>query len=254
VNLLGNPGLLDMPSAHVAPDGDLSLSHSRFGETRRSTLTFQITPRLSGSFSYTGTDDLIDGFDVYWDRSFDLSYRLVNEGNIRPAVSIGLRDFLGTGLQGAEYVAASKSIGDRVTVTGGLGWGRLASANQTGLSFGTRSTTTTRTGGTPNYEQWFRGPVGAFGGLTFDASEKLTLIAEMSSDAYELEDSRGLTDVTTQMNFGARYKLSRVFRPFESENATRTWWGRDRAAACTGAPVTECRRARLVRQMDRGWN
>lgn len=84
----GNPGLLDMPTAEVAPDGELSLSYNRFDPMRRTTLTFQITPKLSGSFSYTGTDNLTDEFDIYWDRTFDLSYQIVEEkGCVPPSLS-----------------------------------------------------------------------------------------------------------------------------------------------------------------------
>ena len=209
VGLNGNPGILQMPTAEVAPDGDLSLNHTRFGPVKRTTLSFQITPRLSGSFSYTGTDDLTDEFDVYWDRSFDLSYRILDEGQYRPAVSIGLRDFLGTGLQGAEYIVATKSVGDKLVVSGGLGWGRLATANDLGLSFGTRDNDLLVTGGTPNFDQWFRGPVGVFGGLSYQLNDKLTLLAEYSSDAYEAEVDRGIIDIESQINVGATYKLSR---------------------------------------------
>ncbi|OZB12783.1 MAG: hypothetical protein B7X55_13915 [Rhodobacterales bacterium 34-62-10] len=37
-----------------------------------------------------------------FDRSFDLQYKLVDEGRVRPAVAIGLRDFIGTGLFSGE--------------------------------------------------------------------------------------------------------------------------------------------------------
>ena len=209
VGLNGGPGILHMPTAQFAPDGDLSLNHTRFGPVKRTTLSFQITPRLSGSFSYTGIDDFSDNFDVYWDRSFDVSYRLFDETEYLPAVSIGMRDFLGTGILGSEYVVASKSIGDKLVVTGGLGWGRLASANDLGLSFGTRDNSYIETGGTLNYDQWFRGPVGAFGGLTYQVNEKLTLLAEYSSDAYVAEVDRGIFEVASPLNFGARYQINR---------------------------------------------
>ena len=203
----GNPGLLDMPTAEMAPDGQLSLSHDRFGPMRRSTLTFQITPKLSGSFSYTGTDDLTDEFDIYWDRTFDLSYQIVDEGALHPAIAVGLRDFIGTGLLSSEYIVATKSIGERLTVTGGLGWGRLASENSLGLSFGERDETVVETGGTLNSGQWFRGPVGTFGGLSYDITDKLTLLAEYSSDAYVAETERGILDHASPYNVGLSYAI-----------------------------------------------
>ena len=52
-NLYGVPGLVDMPTAEVAPDGTISTTVAGFGDNARTTLSFQITPRLSGSFRYS---------------------------------------------------------------------------------------------------------------------------------------------------------------------------------------------------------
>ena len=48
-NLYGMTGLIDMPSAVAAPDGELVTTVSYAGQILRNTLSFQITPRLSGS-------------------------------------------------------------------------------------------------------------------------------------------------------------------------------------------------------------
>jgi len=89
-----------------------------------------------------------------WDRSFDLRYRLVDEGKYRPALAVGLQDFIGTGVYSGEYLVASKTLTPALTVTGGIGWGRYGSHNGFanplgGLSsgFNTRTTNFTRTGG-----------------------------------------------------------------------------------------------------------
>ena len=137
-NSYGVPGeLIDMPTAEMAPDGQLSATAFYFDGFGRSTLTFQITPWLSGSFRYAGTKDLTPQFSTYYDRSFDLKLRLLKEGTYTPAVAIGLQDFVGTSLLGAEYLVASKSFGDRLRVSGGFGWGRLGSRNNFN-GFGTR--------------------------------------------------------------------------------------------------------------------
>ncbi len=76
------------------------------------------------------------GFKTYYDRNFDVRFRLWREGRYRPQVALGLQDFSGTGLFGAEYIVASKSFrtpawggaardGGRLMVTGasaGGGW------------------------------------------------------------------------------------------------------------------------------------
>ncbi|WP_323779700.1 YjbH domain-containing protein [Thalassovita sp.] len=211
-NLYGTVGLIDMPSADMAPDATLSTTLSLFGDTTRSTLTFQILPRLSGSFRYSGIAGLYipptyDGSKTYYDRSFDLRYQLLTEGNLRPAVSIGLQDFLGTGLYGGEYVVATKAITPRLRLTGGLGWGRLGSYGAIG-STGTRPTEIIGRGGVPNYDRWFRGDFAPFGGLEWQATDNLTFTVEYSSDAYVEESSvSGLFNRQSPWNFGVDYRM-----------------------------------------------
>jgi hypothetical protein len=207
VNTLGRPGVVEMPSAEMAPDGQLSLSYGQFGKFSRTTLSFQITPRLSGSFRYSGIEDFHDDFDTYWDRSFDISYLIAKEGTYRPAIAIGLQDFLGTGLLSGEYIVATKSVGSKLRVTGGLGWGRLGSYSPLGLSFGERREIDVTTGGTPNFDQWFRGDAAAFGGLSYQLNDKITLLAEYSSDAYTVEADRGVIDHASPFNVAVDYKL-----------------------------------------------
>ena len=138
LNLWGVTGLIDMPSGESQPDGFLSFSHSRFGPISRNTLTFQMMPRLSGSFRYLEVRHFNDrfcppnctggnAFQQYYDRNFDLRYQVFKEGKYFPAVTIGLQDFVGTGLSAAEYLVATKNVGHGIKITAGLGFGRLGS-------------------------------------------------------------------------------------------------------------------------------
>ena len=125
LSYFGTPGLLDMPSAAQMGDGTLGFTVAGAGTTRRNTLTFQISPRLSGSFRYA----IISGFDPTndrFDRSFDLTYLVRQESDWGPSVAVGLRDFAGTGIYSSEFLAATKSFGSQFRATVGLGWGRLA--------------------------------------------------------------------------------------------------------------------------------
>ena len=54
-----------------------------------------------------------------------LKARLLNETTYVPQVAVGIRDLVGTGVWGSEYLVASKKIGN-FDVTAGMGWGRLA--------------------------------------------------------------------------------------------------------------------------------
>lgn len=211
-NNYGTPGrLIDMPTAEMAPDGQLSTTVSHFQGFTKSTLSFQILPWISGSFRYSATDNLTPQFSTFYDRSFDLRFRLVKEGRYTPAVAVGLQDFIGTGILAAEYIVASKSIGDRLVVTGGLGWGRLGSFNSFGNT-GTRKTFTIgSTGGDFRTDSWFRGDVAAFGGLSYDVTDKLTFSAEYSSDGYDQEVTAGIFDHKSPWNFGVNYDINENF-------------------------------------------
>lgn len=201
----GLPGLIDMPTAESDRDGILGATVFRFAAGLRISLTFQVTDRLTGVFRYSRVPDIFAGAALY-DRSFDLHYRLIDEAGWRPAVAVGLRDFIGTGIYSGEYVVATKTLSPRLKATAGLGWGRLGSANSIG-STGTRPPLDFGEGGKANTDQWFRGPVSPFFGLAWQANDKLTLKAEYSSDAYAQETAAGTFARRSSLNLGFDYRL-----------------------------------------------
>ncbi len=206
-NLYGVPGLLEMPTAENARDAELSGSFSKSGKQNRTTLTFQFAPRLSGSFRYSKIPNLdIDGDDLY-DRSFDLRFQFLDETKWLPSMAVGFQDFIGTGIYSAEYLVATKTFWEDVRVTAGLGWGRLGTGNEI-TSFGDREYSTDSNGGTLEFDRFFTGPVGVFGGASWNATDKLTLKAEYSSDAYLIETEHGEIDIQTPWNFGAEYRFN----------------------------------------------
>ncbi len=214
LNFSGVPGLIDMPSGQAAPDAEFSLSHSSFGGLSRTTLGFQLTPRLGGSFRYVAIKDWnFGGFATYYDRNFDLRFRVLDEGRILPSLSIGLQDFVGTGLYAAEYLAMTKTLTPRLRVTAGLGWGRLGTYNSIGAPFGPRPPINIGRGGKPNTNQWFRGPAAPFAGVEWALSDRIGLKAEYSSDAYDVEArQRGVFRRRSPWNFGLEYQATPSLR------------------------------------------
>lgn len=216
-NLYGNPGLIDMPTAQSASDAELAATIGYFGGTTRTTFAFQVTPRLSAAFRYSRIQDYVVGTGgSTYDRSFDLRYRFVDEGPYRPAVAVGLRDFLGTGIYSSEYVVATKNLTPRLSFTGGIGWGRLGSykgfSNPLGAvdeRFDTRSSGFTGRGGQIESAKWFRGDAGLFAGVSWAATDRLTLKAEYSSDAYNIETTNGrdLFERKSPFNFALDYQV-----------------------------------------------
>lgn len=212
LNFYGATGLIDMPSGEAQPDAMLNITTAHFGPSSRTTLSFQISPRMSASFRFFGVRDWNKVepslFEVYYDRSFDLRYQLLTEGQYRPAVTVGFQDFVGTGILSGEYIAATKHLTSDLKVTAGLGWGRLGSYGGMGSPLGARPDIDIGKGGKFNFGQFFRGEVAPFAGIEYKAGDKWTLKAEYSSDAYATEAGlRETFDRKSPFNFGAEYKL-----------------------------------------------
>lgn len=209
-SLYGTPGLIEMPNARSAADAEIAASITGFAAQQRGNFTFQVTPRLSGTFRYAGLDDRPEG---RFDRSFDLRYRILDEGDFTPAVAVGLQDFLGTGLLAGEYIVASKRIGDRLDVTAGLGWGRLGTRNGVTNPLGALDPSYEERpgrdggfGGEVESQNFFKGDMGIFGGLAYRYSDKLTLKAEYSSDDYPRETEFGSVGNKSPINIGLSYR------------------------------------------------
>ncbi|MFC6496832.1 YjbH domain-containing protein [Gemmobacter lanyuensis] len=228
LNFNGATGLIDMPSGEQQPDAYLTITSGHFGPVSRTTLSFQITPRMSASFRFMGIrqwnaqsacqpdcsgEPDSDGYPTYYDRSFDFRYQLLKESKYVPAFTIGLQDLAGTGVLSGEFVAATKHITPDLKVTAGLGWGRLGSYGSIGAPFGDRDPIDIGEGGNFNAGQWFRGDAAPFAGVEWRANDRLTLKAEYSSDAYYVEsERRGTFDRKSPFNFGAEYTVNEWFQ------------------------------------------
>ena len=205
LNLYGNVGLVDMPSAAMAPDGTLAFSYGLIGDsTGRATINFQLTPRVEGSLRYSA----IEGWDapgvVRSDKQFDLKVQLLEETATLPAIAIGARDLLGSGIYSSEYIVATKTIANDFRVTGGLGWGRLAGRAAFDNPFG--GVRSNAPGGREQFNtaNFFQGPdVGVFGGVEWTpGGTGFRLKAEYSSDNYAGESAFGALTQKSAWNFG----------------------------------------------------
>ncbi|MGR3466849.1 MAG: YjbH domain-containing protein [Shimia sp.] len=219
-NFFGMPGAIDTPMASPLPDGELTANVSSFAGITRTALSFQLTPRLTGAFRYNRFDDInLGSFVDYYDRAFDIQYQLVTEGPRRPGIAIGLRDFIGTGLEAAEYVVATKTFalqgGGTLRASGGLGWGRLGTFGAIGSPFSEDRPTFVlgSTGGQAATDQWFRGPAAPFASLEWQPTERLRLKAEYSSDDYPVEAAdKGMFERRSPLNFGIEYQATDAVR------------------------------------------
>ena len=188
----GLPGIIDLPTAQRFHDGELIVTQQLHKSLARSGISFQALPRMSVSFRYTGHG--VNGGEAYGrvnhDRSFDAHISVIDEGRFLPAISFGLRDFIGTGWYSSEYIVGTKSMGN-LNLTAGLGFGRLAGrssfTNPLGAlssRFETRQSNRNSSdrGGTLGNINWFQGNASAFYGLQYHITDKISISSEYTPD------------------------------------------------------------------------
>ncbi|TJZ82754.1 YjbH domain-containing protein [Paracoccus hibiscisoli] len=206
----GLPGGIDTPTAETLPDGSLGATVSLSDYARRANIFFQALPGLTTVLRY-GRVDGIDDFreeGFISDRSLDLRYQIVDEDGWRPAVAIGLQDFLGTGVYSGEYIVATRNVTPTVRASVGLGWGTLAGKP--------RVIDVDDLGGTPNVDQWFRGGAKPFASVSWQVNDRLNLTAEYSNDIYLARysndrDVQQGDEPSSKLNLGASYRIGRNY-------------------------------------------
>jgi len=211
----GTTGLIDTPSARMMDDGEFKFLMSRQTVADIYSLNYQATPWLETTFRYTifNPDDVPGSGDGLYDRSYEVKLRLIRERRLFPQLALGIRDVLGTGAWGSEYLVASKSFGN-LDLSLGAGWGRLAERSSfsnplTGIAdrFKRRDAETGR-GGKVNFDDFFSGPdVGLFGGFSYDLSQWNTrLIVEYNSDSYQRERNFGTIADASPISYGIEWE------------------------------------------------
>lgn len=218
-SLYGKAGLVEMPNALFFDTGHLSMTGMIKDPDNRITMNFQPLPWFEGSFRYSVIEDYARSRkhqpDLF-DRSFDFKVKVLEQGSWWPAVAFGIQDIAGTGIYSAEFVVATWQT-RHLNLTGGAGFGRFATRgnltnpltfvsdaakSRVGFNGSIFDTGQVRTG------QFFKGEdMGLFGGIEYLTPVKgLKVIAEYSSDAYRIEESRNLADADFPINFGASYR------------------------------------------------
>ena len=214
-NLLGSRGLMGTPSARMAPDGQLSAGASFLRNNQHYNFEFQALPWLDTTFRYSGLQHFQADYPVYYDRAFGVKIRLWDEGDVMPAIAVGIDDIIGTGVYNGEYLVASKRFGD-VDTSLGMGWGRYAGTdlirNPLALVFPSFNNRPSFFGqaGQGDFSELFHGHnVGIFGGAVWHTPlDGLSLMMEYDSDNYSQEKAAGNFSPRSQINYGLTYDLS----------------------------------------------
>lgn len=216
----GGVGLMQTPTARMAPMGNMSVNLNRTSPYRRYSVFFQPTDWFEGGFRYVEVENrrfgVFDDDRPYLDKGFDAKFRLLEETRYWPEVALGLRDFGGTTLFGAEYLAASKRWYD-LDITLGLGWGYLGNASDIdnplgwlGDRFEQRPTSAGGDqGGEFAVDQLFAGPAAFFGGIEYQTPwNPLVLQLEAEGNGYRNEPLNNDLEQDSRWNIGARLALT----------------------------------------------
>ena len=129
----GEIGLIQTPTARMAPGGDVRVNVSAGSPYVRINTMFQRFDWLEGGFRYTDINNVlygpsIAGDQTYKDKSLDVKIRLAQESHFVPELAFGVRDlgaedlsviphFLPLGLDLAGVVARHE-FGDPASING----------------------------------------------------------------------------------------------------------------------------------------
>ena len=129
----GTIGLINMPSARTMPAGSLAFHWTRAQPYFRGSIIGYPFDWFEALYKYTDINDKLyspyssfSGGQSLKDKAFDVKFVLLKESRNFPQIAFGIRDLGGTNRFAAEYLVASKYIGN-FDLTMGAGWGTLAS-------------------------------------------------------------------------------------------------------------------------------
>jgi len=218
-NDFGGVGLLQTPTARMAPAGELSFNANRTDPYSRYSLSLQPLDWLEGTFRYTSISnrkygsEALSGDQSYKDKAVDAKARLWQESHWLPEVALGFRDIGGTGLFSSEYFVANKRYKD-LDFSLGIAWGYIGNRgdmdNPLGYlddRFDTRPVSSTA--GDVNTNSYFRGSPALFGGVVYQTPwAPLSLKVEYDGNDYKHEPQNNNQVQDSPINIGAVYKLS----------------------------------------------
>ena len=134
-NIHGEVGLINIPSSRILDEGYLKLHLVNSDPINSLLISANPFNWMEVSLRYADINTekyspypQFSGKQTYKDKSFNLKVRLIEETDNFPELSVGFRDFIGTGKFAGEYIVSSKRIGD-FDFTVGLGWGSLSNSD-----------------------------------------------------------------------------------------------------------------------------
>ncbi|WP_028915764.1 YjbH domain-containing protein [Pseudoxanthomonas sp. J31] len=228
----GGIGLLQTPTARMAEEGEFAFTASHTSPYSRYNVAMQPFPWFEGIYRYVNVagvpygPESLSGDQNYKDKSIDFKVSLWNERRWLPAVAFGVRDFGGTGLFASEYLVASKRFG-QLDASIGLATGYLGSNGdfRNPLRF-IRDEFEIRPGtqgaGGFNSKLMFRGPVGIFGGLSWQTPWE-PLLVKLEYDGHDYDKEARPRRVPVQIAQSSRINIGFNYSPTPGMRITLGW-------------------------------
>lgn len=234
----GGNGLIQTPTARMREQGGMAINYTDNGEYRFWSVNIQLYDWMEATARYTDVRtqlyspvESFSGDQTLKDKGLDVKFRLWKESYYLPDISVGFRDFGGTGFFESEYINASKSVGP-FDFHLGLGWGYLGTADditnpfcELRDSFCERPGGFSGRGGKVDYDQFFKGTASFFGGIEYQTPWKpLTLKLEFEGNDYS-EDRAGELEQDSRWNIGAVYRYKDVDFSFNYQRGNTIGFG-----------------------------
>ena len=215
----GGVGLLQTPTARMAPEGSFSINANRTSPYSRYSISGQPLPWLESTIRYIAITNRKyeadrDGDQSLKDKAIDAKIRLWQESYWAPELALGFRDLGGTGLFSSEFIVANKRIYD-FDFSLGVAWGYIGNRGDAGNplslisgSFDER-TRSDDPGGTFNTSSYFSGRPGFFGGVEYQTPwDDLRIKVELDGNDYQSEPQNNNQTQDSPINVGALYSLT----------------------------------------------
>ncbi|GGC97443.1 YjbH domain-containing protein [Halopseudomonas salina] len=215
----GGVGLLQTPTARMAPVGEFSFNANRTSPYSRYSVSVQPFSWLEGTIRYMAISNREYAVSTtgqsYKDKAVDVKVRLLQENYWLPDVAFGMRDVGGTGLFASEYFVANKRFYD-LDFSLGFAWGYIGNRGDVtnplailGGNFNERPGRTSDQVGDFNQDAYFKGRPGIFGGVEYQTPwEPLRLKLELDGNDYQSEPQENNQAQDSPINIGAVYKYS----------------------------------------------
>lgn len=229
----GGIGLLQTPTARMAEDGDIAFTASHNSPYSRYNLTLQPFPWLESSFRYINVSNIrygaadFSGNQNYKDKSIDFKVRLWRETRWTPDLAFGVRDLGGTGFFSSEYLVANKTFGP-IDASLGLATGYIGNRGDFSNPLGAVDDrfkdrrpipgSDINQAGKFGLSNMFKGPVGIFGGITYQTPwDPLLVKIEYDGNDYKREPRWNHLEQSSPVNVGL------VYAPNRNVELTAAW-------------------------------